>query len=377
MHGRSVNHSPLVWPADARETAAPEALFDHPFPGSPQHKATGRDGGAALAATRQGVGATPGTDAEAATALTVIVVSYNTQALTLRCLETLYATTAGADMEVIVVDNASSDGSADAIAARFPAVRLMALDRNVGFAAANNLAAEDARGTYILLLNPDTEVFDGAIANIMAFAEATPNAGIWGGRTVFPDGSLNIASCWNRITLRSGLFTALGLNQLFKRSSFFNAEKIGGWRRDTVRDVDIVVGCFLLIRHSLWRELGGFDLRYFMYGEDSDLCLRARRLGHRPMITPDATIMHLVGASTRQKADKVVMVAKAKATLVRDHWSPHLVPVGLFFLWLWCANRHVGSLCLSVLPGSAHRKRKEYWSSVWRRRRDWLGGYAG
>src|SRR5204862_107439 len=224
-------------------------------------------------------------------------------------------------MRVVVFDNASSDGSAAAVAAAFPEIETIAHPENIGFAAANNLVAETVTTPWLCLLNPDTETHPGAIANLLAFAKANPKAGIVGGRTVFPDGSLNQASCWQRITPWSLFTQTSGLARAFPRSTLFNPEAMGGWQRDSVREVDIVVGCFLLTSTELWRRLGGFNRRYFMYGEDADLCLRARALGYRPMITPDAEIMHLVGASTAKRADKTVAVMRAKATLVRDHWA--------------------------------------------------------
>ena len=234
-------------------------------------------------------------------ALTVIIISYNTRDLTLAALRTLYATTQATAFRTVVLDNASTDGSADAVATTFPQVELLRSDENLGFARANNMVAAAARTEWLLLLNPDTECHAGAVDNLMAFARANPQGGIYGGRTVFPDGSLNIASCWNRITPWSVFCLATGLTAAFPRSTIFDPEAMGGWQRDTVREVDIVVGCFLLIRRDLWTRLGGFDLRYFMYGEEADLCLRARRLGFRPMITPDAEIMHLVGAASASK----------------------------------------------------------------------------
>ena len=133
-------------------------------------------------------------------ALSVIVVSYNTRAMTLDCLASLRDETR-ADFETIVVDNASTDGSAEAIAAAFPEMVLLAETANHGFAGANNLAARRARGEYLLLLNPDTLVLDGAVDRLLAFARARPEAGIWGGRTLYGDRSLNPASCWGRMTL--------------------------------------------------------------------------------------------------------------------------------------------------------------------------------
>ncbi|MEM9269456.1 MAG: glycosyltransferase family 2 protein, partial [Pseudomonadota bacterium] len=127
--------------------------------------------------------------------LTVIIVSYNTRDLTLKALETLYANTTRTAFHTVVLDNASGDGSADAIAAAFPQVELIRSEENLGFAKANNVVAAEATTEWLLLLNPDTEVHPNAIDHLMEFALAHPQAGITGGRTVFPDGSLNIASC--------------------------------------------------------------------------------------------------------------------------------------------------------------------------------------
>jgi N-acetylglucosaminyl-diphospho-decaprenol L-rhamnosyltransferase len=301
--------------------------------------------------------------------LCVIVVSYNTRALTLRCLETLFEQTSAAPLQVIVWDNASADGSADAVAEAFPQVELFRSTDNVGFARANNLAAEHARAPWLLLLNPDTEVHDAAVDRLLAFAEANPRHGIYGGRTVFPDGSLNIASCWNQITPWSAFCHAVGLTALFKRTALFDTEAIGAWPRDTVREVDIVVGCFLLTPLSLWRKLGGFDLRYWMYGEEADLCLRARALGYSPAITPDATIMHLVGAASAGRPDKLINVARARMTLTQTHWPAIWRPWGRAMMWLWVATRFAASR----LKGG---ETAEKWAVVWRRRSEWMSGYA-
>lgn len=220
--------------------------------------------------------------------VTVIIVSYNTRDLTLTCLKTLFAHTHRARCHVVVIDNASHDGSASAIAQAFPQVELITSATNLGFAAANNLVAARVRTEWILLLNPDTEVQSGAIDALLDAAIATPDAGITGGRTVFPDGSLNIASCWQRITLWSLFCAATGLSAAMPKSALFNPEAMGNWPRDSAREVDIVVGCFLMISRRLWSDLGGFDTRYRMYGEEADLCLRARQMGYRPMITPHA-----------------------------------------------------------------------------------------
>lgn len=307
--------------------------------------------------------------------LTVIIVSYNTRALTLKCLETLYATTRETSFRTVVFDNASSDGSAEAIATAFPLVELIASSDNLGFARANNQVAAAADTEWLLLLNPDTECYDGALDTLLAFSKAHPKAGLTGGRTFFPDGRLNTLSCQDQITPWSSLSRALGLTAVFKNSAFFNPEAFGNWQRDTVREVDIIVGCFLMIRKSLWDHLGGFDLRYYMYGEDSDLALRAAKLGYRPMITPEARIMHLVGASFSVEARKTVMVATSRTTLIRDHWPTWQVPVGVGLMWLWGGLRVAASMVLALLLGDAHKARAENWAYVWSKRKAWLAGY--
>ena len=308
--------------------------------------------------------------------VSIIVVSYNTRDLTLKCLETVFEQTT-VPFELIVLDNASSDGSADAIEQRFgDRIRFIRSDTNHGFAKANNIASKDARGEWLLLLNPDTEVLDHAIDTLVEFAKQHPGNGIYGGRTVFPDRSLNIASCWNRITLWSLLCHATGLSAVFSGSEFFNTEGMGSWKRDTVRRVDIVVGCFLLTRLGTWNQLGGFDTSYWMYGEESDLCLRARRAGMHPIITPDAEIVHLVGASAPKRAGKLKLVAKARATLVRRHFSPITRQLGLLLIWCWGAARRFGLGVLAHLSGKRWGESAAMWAEVWADRRDWLAGYA-
>lgn len=305
-----------------------------------------------------------------------MIISFNTRDLTLSAIRTLYENTTDTAFHTVVLDNASSDGSADAIAAEFPQVELIRSKENLGFARANNEVAGVAKTEWLLLLNPDTEVHPGAVDRLMDFARSRPGGGIYGGRTVFPDGRLNIASCWRRITLWSTLCSATGLTALFPRSEVFNPEAMPSWKRDSIREVDVVVGCFLLIRRSLWNTLGGFDLRYFMYGEEADLCARARALGWRPAITPEAEIMHIVGAASARRPDKVLVLAKARTTLIRDHWPSWQVPFGVGLMWGWGASRKAAAEMLARLrPGERSTQRRETWAHVWRHRRDWLSGY--
>lgn len=309
--------------------------------------------------------------------VSILIVSFNTRELTTACLDSLVLQTRTARYETIVVDNASHDGSADAIARHASSPRLIGLKRNIGFAAANNRAAGEACGRYLLLLNPDTIVCDRAVDRLVAFARANPAAGIWGGRTLFADGSLNPASCWSRMTPWNLFCRAAGLTGLFKGSELFNGEAFGGWRRDTARQVDIVSGCFLLIERELWQRLGGFDPLFFMYGEEADLCLRAGVLGARPLVTPDATIIHYGGASERVRADKMVRLLAAKASLIERHWHGPRRHLGLALHALWPLTRAVAWQAMAIVDrGEVAQRSAQSWREVWRRRAEWRSGYA-
>lgn len=308
-------------------------------------------------------------------ALSILVVSYNSRELTLAALESVYAQTTETPFETIVLDNASTDGSADAIAARFPQVRLIRSPDNLGFARGNNEAAKVANGEYLLLLNPDTVVLNHAIDRLVAFARAQPAARIWGGRTLNADRSLNAASCWRRMTLWSLLCNLSGLSAM-KSSPIFASESYGGWDRSTVREVDIVTGCFLLIERTFWNELGGFDLSYFMYGEEADLCLRAIQRGAHPAITPDASIIHYSSTADPVRADKMVAIAKAKVTLIRRHWPRLLRPLGRAMFILTPLSRAIAYSAAGLLLARASaRERARVWLEVWRRRGQWGAGY--
>lgn len=309
--------------------------------------------------------------------VSILVVSYETRDMTLAALASAVRETRDVSIELIVVDNASTDGSAEAIAAAFPEARLVASKENLGFAAGNNLAATLARGDYLLLLNPDTVVLDGAIDRLVAFARARPEARIWGGRTLFADGSLNPSSCWRRMTPWNLFCRATGLTGFFPASGFLNGEAYGGWPRDTVREVDIVSGCFLLIRRDLWQRLGGFDPTFFMYGEEADLCLRARAFGARPAVTPQAGIIHHGGASERTRAGKMVKLLAAKATLIARHFTPPTRRLGLLLLAAWPLSRWLAlSAAARVTHKPSHAQAALTWGEIWARRAEWMRGWT-
>ena len=308
--------------------------------------------------------------------LSILVISYNTKAMTLECLASVFQETTRTHFEVVVLDNASTDGSVDAIRARHPAVRLIASQDNLGFAQGNNVAAQQARGRYLLLLNPDTVVLEGAIDKLMDFARQKPEARIWGGRTLTADRKLNPSSCWRQMTLWNLFCRAAGLSTVFPHSSIFNTEGYGGWRRDSVRAVDIVTGCFLLITTADWNALGGFDRRFFMYGEEADLCLRAAKsFPCQPLISPEPTIVHYGGASETVRASASIKKLAAKSELIRRHFPPQRVSLALLLLKALPATRLFAYSLAAVLAPARFRATRDTWRTVWAARSDWLVAY--
>ena len=304
--------------------------------------------------------------------LSIIMISYNTRALTLASLHSVFEQTEGMNFEVIVLDNHSSDGSSDAIARSFPQVNLISSKQNHGFAQGNNIAIKEAQGEYLLLLNPDTIVLDGAVQKLFAFAKQQPDAKIWGGRTEFPDRTLNLASCWRRETFWHLFCSSVGLVRLFPNSAFFNTHTYGGWDRSTIRQVDIVSGCFFMIRHDFWDILDGFSPEFFMYGEEIDLCLRAQKIGAKPMVTPEATIIHYGGASEAVRADKMVRSCKVKLLLMQRHWPAWQWYPGRLLFSLGLLNRVIAMKTLGIFK-RGNDDEAANWAEVWHRRKEWLG----
>jgi hypothetical protein len=303
--------------------------------------------------------------------VSILVVSYNTKELTLACLESIRRHAGGVAHEVVVVDNASEDGSAAAIAQAFPEVIRIELAENAGFARANNLAARRARGRWLLLLNPDTLVLDGSLPSLLAFAAARPQNRIFGGRTLFPDGTLNPTSCWRAPGAWSMFCLGSGLASLLRRHPWFDPESMGSWARDSEREVDIVSGCLLLIRRDLWESLGGFDEGFFMYGEDFDLCLRARRAGERCRICPAAVVIHYGGASERVRSQKMVSLFRTRARLYGKQASPLLASFGVAMLDLWALTRLAAFTVFAGLGRERARESRAAWSAIWSRRDEW------
>ncbi|MCP2032075.1 GT2 family glycosyltransferase [Okibacterium sp. HSC-33S16] len=311
--------------------------------------------------------------------VSVIIVNFNTREQTLECIESVYAESRAMrrlgppspppldNLTVIVVDNGSVDGSADAIRERFPAAVVVEAGENLGFARGVNRGVDASTDEYILLLNPDTVVIPGSLRSLVSFAVRNPDYGLYGGRTLRPDGTVDPSSAWGETTLWSLTSFALGLSTAFKHSLLFDPESLGEWKRDSVREVPIITGCLTLIRRDTFAAIGRMDERFFLYGEDAEFSVRARRFGLRPVIVPSAVIVHDVGGSTGNSGRKMSLVMAGKVTLLTRSWSPARARLGIVLL-------QAGSLLRAALE-IATRSPKRTWLTVWRARAKWRTGY--
>jgi len=307
-----------------------------------------------------------------ATDVAVLIVSYNTADRLEDCLRSLLDERGRLRQHVIVVDNGSADGSADMVRSHFPEVELIEAGANLGFARGVNLAASRADAEFLLLLNPDTLVLDGAVERLVRFARSDPVHGLYGGRALRRDGALEPSSCWALPSLWSVSCFALGLTALFPRSRLLNPEAIPGWNRDTVREVGMITGCLLLVRQDLWRRMGGLDERYFMYGEDADLAFRMKKAGYSAVIFPDACIVHDIGKASATRADKMLLLFRGKATLFKDHfhgWRQRLVLNGLV------AGVGLRAM-LSQVAAAVFGYKADGWTTLWAGRHTWIDGYG-
>ena len=304
----------------------------------------------------------------------IILVSYNTADYTVRALSSVYKETQKYGFTITVVDNNSRDHSVTLIQKNFPNIRLIQSNQNLGFARAVNLAASYADAPYLLLLNPDTVVLEGAIDKLVEFAGKHPENKIWGGITLNKDLSINTHNAWAEESIKTLLFSLFGLNRLFKNSCFFNQANYGCWQRDTVKAVDILQGSFFLTERSLWQKLNGLDERFFMYAEEADYCYRARKLGCQPLITPQAKIIHHGGSSEKNLSGKMIRLLSGKVTFINKHhqqWKRIIMKV---LLLLYVHNKWLITTLLALFRPAKKTLRNEWWK-VLKASPIWLKGY--
>jgi len=232
--------------------------------------------------------------------LSIIIVSWNTRELLARCLESVHDTAQGLALEVFVVDNASTDGSATMVRERFPQVQLIENSENVGFARANNQAIRQSRGSCLLLLNSDTEVKPGALRILLDFMDAHSQAGAAGARLLNSDGTLQ-PSCHPMLTPWREAWRLLFLERVWPRATY----PMHRWDPTSPHPVEVIKGACLMLRRQALDQVGLMDPRYFMYTEEMDLCHRLSKAGWALYWVPSAQVVHHGASSTDQVAGRM------------------------------------------------------------------------
>jgi len=223
--------------------------------------------------------------------VSIIIVNWNTKEYHLRCIESIYQSLKKIEMEVFVVDNGSKNGSVTAVKERFPMICLIENEKNLGFAKAANQGLQKGSGRYLLLLNPDTQVKNGAIERLMLFMKVNPDIGIAGAPLLNPDGSKQ-----NSIANFPSLATEL-LNKSLLRWLF--PEKFPGKEKDYPEpfEVDSVIGACMMVRRDALNQVGLLDEDYFLFLEETDWCYRMKRAGWKIYHVPQAEVYHFQGKS--------------------------------------------------------------------------------
>ena len=286
----------------------------------------------------------------AAALIDVVVVSYRCEALLRDCLRSLHEHPGELPLAIHVVDNASGDGTAPMVEREFPDARLTVAERNLGFSAANNLAIRAGSGAWVLVLNPDTQVAEGAIDELRGALEANERAGMAGPRLELPDGSFDHAARRAFPTPLSALghFSGVGRRQGSGRLAAYRAPEVKSGA------VDAINGACMLIRRAALDQVGLFDERYWMYMEDLDLCWRFAEAGWLTLYEPRATVIHVkAGTSGPIRSPKLnYAFHHGMYRFYRDHYAPRRSSVLNGVIYLGIAARLAATLLRGLVTGA-------------------------
>lgn len=296
--------------------------------------------------------------------VSIIIVSWNVRQHVLECIASIFADIEGPSVEVLLVDNASTDGTAAAVADRFPGVSIIANQRNVGFPRANNQALAEARGRHVLFLNPDTEVRPGTLGACIAALDADPTLGAVGCRIEHPDGRIQYEGARRLYRFRHLVYELLYLHQLFPQNRVFGEHLMGDWDHRGDRDVEALSGAFLMIPRRLAIELNGLPADLFMYHEDLSFCLRIARAGRRLHYLGTPSIVHYGGQSAKRSPARLrLLEAEAKYRFIREVDGPVWGALARPLLALRALIRLGASIVAVPLPRS--------WKARYPRALDW------
>ena len=287
--------------------------------------------------------------------ISVVIVNWNTRLYLRACLQSVYSE--GTDAEVIVVDNASTDGSADMVEKDFPQAKLIRNPANYGFARAANQGIKASSGRYVLLLNPDSKLCPGALKALIKFADEHPDGGLFGPKILNADGSLQ-NSCRRFPTPQAALFRNTFLGRLFPKNRYVAEYLMSDWDHNTPKEVDWLSGAALMLRPKMLEQIGLLDERFFMYCEDVDIAYRAKQSGWKAFYFPGATVVHFLAKSSDQAPNKMIlMFHRSMYAFFKKHYAGRwslfmrlIVPIGVFArAALFICNNYLHDLLSLVL----------------------------
>lgn len=288
--------------------------------------------------------------------VSAIIVNWNTKNLLLNSVKSLYEETRDRSLEIIVVDNGSTDGSMDALEERFPLTVRICNGENLGFSKANNIGIQAARGRYICLINSDVKALDHVIDRLVSFMDGSLDVGAVAPKTVDGNMILN-RDCREFPTLRNQICQSLFLDRLFPGMRLFRSRELVGYDYETPKESEALSGCFLMVRREVISQVGLLDERFFFYWEDVDWCKRIHDAGWKLVYYPPAVSIHYGGASSIV-APVRFQIEMVKADLL--YWKKHMGPARSAVFWGLCvlgsAIRYGGWFLVRML----HLKAPEY-----------------
>ena len=262
--------------------------------------------------------------------LSVVIVSWNTKKLVLDCLDSLAKCQFPAPIEVMLVDNASSDDTVECVRKQFPETKIIANDQNLGFARANNQGLQHCSGEFIALINSDVVVSDGCLETMVKYMQQHPDIGMLGPKMILRDGTIG-QSCYRFPTLWGWFCNAFSLGTIFNNSERFGDFSMANFKYDRTVDVDILTGWFWMVRKKAIDKIGHLDTQFFMYGEDLDWPKRFHDGGWRVVFLSDAQSIHYCGASS-DRAPTRFYVEMNRANL--QYFKKHHGAASLVGFWL-------------------------------------------
>jgi hypothetical protein len=251
--------------------------------------------------------------------LSFIIVNWNAKKYLLQCIGSIIDSHPSFSYEIIVVDNASSDGSPEMVKGQFPDVLVVCNNNNLGFARANNIGIRKAQGKFLCLVNSDVVVSKGCLEKMIAFMQSQPLIGMMGPQVIGINGAVQ-RSCMKHPTLLNMFARAIALDSIFPKLTLMGNQLMTNWKHDILRRVDIINGCFWLIRRQALEGVGLLDEQFFMYGEDMDWCKRFWDAHWEIVFYPDAQVVHYGGASSANSPIKFY-VEMHRASL--KYWNKH------------------------------------------------------